>query len=56
MSKTYLEALSCLEAVYKAGGNMEVAKEFIRCRFRLSLHELHRLMTIADFYKELQEL
>ena len=56
MSKDYLDALCLVEAVYKAGGNMEVAKEFVRCRFRLSLKEFHMVARMADLYNELQKI
>lgn len=56
MSKNLLDALELLEIVYKTGGDLEKAKDYIYTRVRLGMAENDRFLYMFRFYAEMRNL
>lgn len=56
MSETLANALELLEIVYKTGGDLEQAKNYIYSRIRLDMKENDRFLFMFRFYVEMRNL
>lgn len=56
MSERLVEALGLLEIVYKTGGDLEQAKDYIYSRVRLNMKENDRFLYMFRFYVEMRNL
>lgn len=56
MSKGLFSALELLEIVYKTGGDLEKAKDYIYSKIRLSMAENDRFLYMFRFYVEMRNL
>lgn len=56
MNQNLMDALQLLEIVYKTGGDLETAKDYIYSRVRLGIVENDKFLHMFRFYVEMRNL